>query len=94
MTSDLSQMEQLQLLLLIRFSAASVAGALHDGRTDGLDADALRLLNGRGLVARTVAKRDGVIRTIWWLTDTGLSRAARLRDQQHGQSKPLNPVRP
>lgn len=93
MTSDLSQMEELQLLLLIRFSAASLTGALHDGRTDGLNKDALIRLAKRSLVGRTKGKRDGVMRDLWWLTDTGLSVAARLRDRQLGLAKPQNPVR-
>lgn len=91
--------EQDQLLLLLRFSAGSVTAALHTERSAELDPEVLDRLKARALVRTTLSLRrpqgepSRQIR-VWWLSDTGMATAARLRNEREGLNKPQNPERP
>lgn len=95
----LLETERDQLLLLLRFSAGSVTAAMYTERSPELDPEVLHRLKARALVRTTWSTRRPMgeaprqIR-VWWLSDTGMALAARLRDERSGLSKPQNPERP
>lgn len=91
--------EEDQLLLLLRFSAGSVTAAMHTERSTELDPEVLRRLKARGLVRTTISIRRPMGEPprrveVWWLSDSGMATAARLRDQRQGLNKPQNTERP
>lgn len=95
----LLESERDQLLLLLRFSAGSVTAALHTERSAELDPEVLQRLKARALVRTTWSTRRPMGQPprqvqVWWLSDTGMAMAARLRDERSGLAKPQNAERP